>query len=210
MEPAEWQELEDEAPNEFQRTDGETNQVLIEVQSVGLHSGTAKLNEDTLDDDGKNEDDNEPYVVEEVSEHIDLIISDLSRVNEVENLHENKDLEDNGVVKHLLTVLECLHLIGGHWCRLDSLPVCITFWTGFLPFFSAVLAVELLEEILIIHVCCKSSIRPLLVGLFGGEELASVEWVPLLFGVAIFHVINGNGARSPVVLGHHTWDEEDS
>jgi hypothetical protein len=88
------------------------------VQSISFDGISTELYKYDLDKDSHNEDDEEPFViwspllVEEVLEHVDFTLSNLSGVDQVEDLHENKHLEDKCVVKHLLCMLELCCLIG--------------------------------------------------------------------------------------------------
>lgn len=116
MEHFEWHELEDKAPDEFQGADAEAENVMFHGKRIGLDGVASELDEDHLDADCQKEDDNEPRVVEEVLEYVILVLSKLPRIDQVENLHENKDLENNRVVKHLLSVLVLLSFVGRDYC----------------------------------------------------------------------------------------------
>jgi len=74
---------------------------MLHVERVCLDGRATKFNKHALDDNGSNENDNEPLVVKEALENIQLI-SNLSRVYQVEDLHEHEHLENYSVVKHLL------------------------------------------------------------------------------------------------------------
>jgi len=55
-----------------------------------------------LNAEGKEGDDNEHPVVEELGEHVPLVLAKLTRVNLVEKLEEDEGLEDDRVHVHLV------------------------------------------------------------------------------------------------------------
>lgn len=74
---------------------------MLHVERVSLDGSATQLNKYALNHNSQKEDDDEPSVVEEAGEHVQLF-ANLSRVNQVKDLHEHEYLEDYGVVKHLL------------------------------------------------------------------------------------------------------------
>jgi hypothetical protein len=92
---------------------------VLHFEWIRLYSWTTQLNKYTLNHNGRNENNDEPFVSEETSEHVQLFFANLSRVNQVEYLHEYEHLEDYSVVKHLLSWNQ-LFLI------LREFDICIT------------------------------------------------------------------------------------
>jgi len=76
------------------------------VQWPGLDSLSTNFNQEALDNDCEDKDNDEHFVVEEALEDVQLIITDLSCINQVEDLKEYKHLEDNSVMEHLVCSLE--------------------------------------------------------------------------------------------------------
>jgi len=101
LEPFEWEELDDKTNNELEGTDNNTEDVLIGVQSLGFDDLTSEFNHEHLDDNGENCDVDEKWVSEHTIEDVQFFF-ELSRVELVENLHENEGLEDVGEVDEFL------------------------------------------------------------------------------------------------------------
>lgn len=64
------------------------------------------LNEKVLDSNGEDNDEDEKIIVEESREDVVLVGSKFTRIDLVEDLHEDKGIEDDGEVNSLLVVLE--------------------------------------------------------------------------------------------------------
>lgn len=93
-----WQDkLDQESPHQREGSKGKTYSLLNWVQLGGLESTSAELNEHKLHADDQEEDGNESKVVAESSEHVVFVVQQLSGINHVEDLHEDKGLEHNGV-----------------------------------------------------------------------------------------------------------------
>ena len=75
---------------------------MLVAERVCLDSRTTKLDEYTLNHNGCKENHNEPLVIEETGEHVQLSFANLTRVDQVEDLHEHKHLENYSIMKHLL------------------------------------------------------------------------------------------------------------
>jgi hypothetical protein len=61
------------------------------------------LDHDNLDDDCEENDGQESAVSEDTRENVDLALEQFSSIDLIENLHENEHLEDEGIVKSLLS-----------------------------------------------------------------------------------------------------------
>ena len=101
VEPFSRDELEDQAPDEGERGDGSADSVVAHRQRVGPHVFTTELDDEHLDAEGEDYDEDEHEVVEEVGEHVELSLSELTCVDLVEELHEDEGLEDDSVALNL-------------------------------------------------------------------------------------------------------------
>lgn len=79
-------ELQDQTPDQRAETNWQADDVLHDVQRPGFDSLSSYLDQEALNEDGKNKDNDEHFIVEEALEYIDLIFSNLSSVDQVENL----------------------------------------------------------------------------------------------------------------------------
>lgn len=90
-------EFHEEADNEHGGGEGEALDVIVGGEFHAGHWGATELDEDHLDNDGQKSNHKEQWVVEEASENVQFVLK-LSGVDRVEHLHENEDLEDQGVL----------------------------------------------------------------------------------------------------------------
>jgi len=188
LENAERHEFQDKAPNQLTCANGEADGVLLHVQGVCLDKLATNLNQDHLNNDGCKEDDNEPNIVEEVGENVQFI-GDFPRIDQVENLHEDENLEDDGVVKHLFGVVPVFVLIWReNGIRFQSCEIAIAISLGIFPCLVQLGfpdAVKLLQEFLIVLSWFKSSASPY-IDLILVEQGIGVEWVPRITGADRF------------------------
>ena len=75
----------------------------IGAQGDGADCLASELDHEVLDRSGENEDKQEEGVVEEATENVEVLRSQLSRVDLVEKLHAHKGLEDHCVVRQLVS-----------------------------------------------------------------------------------------------------------
>lgn len=94
--------FEEITPDKSERTNADADQVLFQIELVGLGEFATNFNEANLNNCSSHQDSSEHAVVEDSGENIEFTEGDLSSVDEVENLEEDEGLEDQGVVKHLL------------------------------------------------------------------------------------------------------------
>ena len=92
------EKLHDHAPNERACTDGNADQMLFLTEGDSADWGTTVLHEEVLHDHGAHKDQKEEGVVKEAAEDIELLYTELTSVDLVENLHAHKGLEDDRVV----------------------------------------------------------------------------------------------------------------
>ena len=97
LEPSGWDALEDQAPDKCEGSDGCANAVVLHAEWVGAHVATTELDNDHLNTEGEENDANEHPVVEEVLEDVELMLTELTGVDLVEQLHEDEGLEHHSV-----------------------------------------------------------------------------------------------------------------
>lgn len=90
-------ELNDNSPNESERTNCEANQVLFPGKGHSSESTATELGDADLDGEGEHSDEEEDPVVEESGEHVEISGAELASVDLVEQLHEHEGLEHHGV-----------------------------------------------------------------------------------------------------------------
>jgi hypothetical protein len=66
LEHSDRHELENKSPNELTSTNTQTDSILLQVQGISLDESTTDFNQHHLDCNGRQKDDDEPFVVEEV------------------------------------------------------------------------------------------------------------------------------------------------
>lgn len=96
--------LEGEAGQERGGSQQQAEQVLLEAQFDALKGLSSVLDHGELDDDGGHDDDQEELVVEEVLEDVVLVVLQLSGVDLVEDLQQDENVEEQGVVLSSLLV----------------------------------------------------------------------------------------------------------
>ena len=85
-----------------EEADSYAHGMLLESQRGALDGLSSILYQQDLHDNCDGDDDKEHGVVEEVCEHIELLVPDLPTVDLVENLHEYERVEDEGIVEACL------------------------------------------------------------------------------------------------------------
>jgi hypothetical protein len=86
--------------------------LLQQAQAHAASLKTPELDHEVLDGSGENEDKQEEGVVEEATENVEVLGSQLSRVDLVEKLHAHKGLEDHCVVGQLVSNGNLVELAG--------------------------------------------------------------------------------------------------
>jgi len=186
---------------------------MIVVERVCLDGRTTKLDEYALNHNGCKENHNEPLVIEETGEHVQFSFANLTRVDQVEDLHEHKYLENYSIMKHLLCWshrLGFLWEMHGRGCK--RFPVCIT--CSSVPNIAclessclSIEAVVIFKQLLIIFIFWNSSFLPNFSVFTVDHELVCVEWVPRITLRDVGHLLS---ASSPVVFGQVSWYQEDT
>lgn len=90
-----WNELDHNSHNQTTSANSDAKQVLIDSKRRAFDGSSSNLNQYNLDSDGHDFNDDEERVVEEIVEDVKLLIFDLSCVDLIENLHEDKCIEDH-------------------------------------------------------------------------------------------------------------------
>ena len=94
-------QLQQEAPNQFDGSDANADQVLVGAQRPSLDGSATVLDHHHLNDDCQNHNNDEVPVLEEVLEYVHLTFFNDSGINLIENLHHHENLEHKGKVKQL-------------------------------------------------------------------------------------------------------------
>jgi hypothetical protein len=77
---------------------------LSPIQGISLNELATNFDQEDLDENSKDHNYDEHFVVEKAMENIQFSFSNLSSVNQVENLEEYEHLENNCVVKHFVSM----------------------------------------------------------------------------------------------------------
>lgn len=101
MEPAQWQQLKEQAPYELSRADQSTDSVLFPRERDGLCDFATNFYHGHLNNEGHNSNSHEVWVLEDAFEDVALASFEQSGVDLVEQLHEDKDLEKVSHVQQL-------------------------------------------------------------------------------------------------------------
>lgn len=98
-----WQnDLDNNTPDESEETKAEADSLISVGQWSGSEWATTILNHAVLNHEAENHDDDEPSVVAEAFEDVVVLVTELTSIDLVEELHEDEALEDNGVELALL------------------------------------------------------------------------------------------------------------
>jgi hypothetical protein len=95
------EQLSQGSPNQTASTDSKADTLLSPGHRPASHRDSSELNEHHLYDESETKNCDEEPVVKESSEDIDFV-SQLTAVDLIENLHENKTLEQDRVDKCLV------------------------------------------------------------------------------------------------------------
>lgn len=90
--------LESQARKERSRSKQEAKQVFLEAEFDSLEGLSTVLDHGQLDDDGGNHDHEEELIIEEILEDIVFMVLELTSVDLVEDLQQDEDVEEDGVM----------------------------------------------------------------------------------------------------------------
>jgi len=76
----------------------ETKKIFLEAEFDCFHRFSSVLDHSQLNDDGADNDDEEKFIVEEVFEHVSLLIFELPCIDFIEDLQQHEHVEEDGVV----------------------------------------------------------------------------------------------------------------
>jgi hypothetical protein len=170
-----------------------------------LDSHSSDFNHHHLESKGEDHNSDEEEVVENSREDIELVSLELSSIDLVEKLKEDKDLEHKGVMEEFLSLIPLLEItreaqVGG--VSEDSVSAKRELAVLLLVF----LADHLVESIFVEVILGEAFGRPPFDGVFVLVDMISEEWVP-------FNAINTSIvvciAFGPVVSAQPSWGSED-
>jgi hypothetical protein len=101
------------SPIEFTKTKQQASSDLENVHWCGFGRSSECLNHENLDGKCDDHHNYEQGIFEEPCEHVHFTFEYLSGIDDVEQLHENKDLENRCVVHQLLCLITHNKLIWG-------------------------------------------------------------------------------------------------
>ena len=101
LEPPGRDELDEDPVEEGAYADADADQGLVKGQGVATNGWTTEFYYEELDTNGDKGDNKEEHVVEEALEDVEFSLTEFSWVNLVENLHENKCVEQESVMSAL-------------------------------------------------------------------------------------------------------------
>ena len=96
--------LEGKAGQNRGGSEQQAKQVLLEAQLDALKGLSSVLNHSQLNDDGGDDNNQEELVVEEVLKDVVLVVLQLSGVDFVEDLKQDENVEEDGVMLSSLLV----------------------------------------------------------------------------------------------------------
>lgn len=122
LEESKWHELDGDTPEQFARSDHSGYLVLVPVERIALRDLSSNFNHGYLHSKCQERDENEQPISENAREDVEFSELDESGIELIEELHENEDLEDHGVMQQLLRWAAIWQVL---WQEPSGFPSCI-------------------------------------------------------------------------------------
>lgn len=178
---------------------------MVSVERVAFNDSATDLNKNHLDDECKDNNGKEVWVLEDTREDVEFTVLNLTGIELIEELHEHEGLEHHGVMEKLLGWCTQILFVWEH-----DFDVIWAFTLGFeLSVLHALLpARELLERFNVVFGFVFSSLLPELKRSFGLIKFRGIECIVLKASLGSIGGVNIFVASSPVNLTNPAWESE--